>query len=202
MSKKNKIGGLALAGALLLTCAAAGTIAKYQTELGGTDTASVAKFEVKAGDLNKDLNADLSIFKNPKDSDGTNAEADVATNKIAPGTAGVKEIEIENTSEVTVEGTITAKMENTSVPIELAITESDTLPSSSEWTAADAPTPESYALTSLDWSYGSNKKKIYVHWRWAFGEDDASISKDNSIAENATTLSPKLTVKAVLSQKD
>ena len=34
MSKKNKIGGLALAGALLLTCAAAGTIAKYQTELG------------------------------------------------------------------------------------------------------------------------------------------------------------------------
>lgn len=35
MSKKNKIGGLALAGALLLTCAAAGTIAKYQTELGG-----------------------------------------------------------------------------------------------------------------------------------------------------------------------
>ena len=39
-----------------------GTYAKYTRALGGSDTATVAKFSVTAGTLNKEQNAEIALF--------------------------------------------------------------------------------------------------------------------------------------------
>lgn len=45
------------------------TYAKYTRKLSGNDTATVAKFSVTAKDLNKEQNAEISLFNNIKEAD-------------------------------------------------------------------------------------------------------------------------------------
>ena len=98
--KKNRKGSLLLVAALLLTCGAAGTIAKYQTTLTGSDTATVASFNVTSNKLDKTSTKDIELFNTINEEDTTSTESDVASGKIAPGTGGSTEITITNDSDV------------------------------------------------------------------------------------------------------
>ena len=95
------------------------TYAKYTRKLSGNDTATVAKFGVTAKDLNKEQNAEISLFNK----DTTSEESHVAADRIAPGTGGQFTTSLINNSEVDVKAVLTVKetANASNVPIEYSI---------------------------------------------------------------------------------
>ena len=89
-----------------------GTYAKYTRALGGSDTATVAKFSVDASNLNKEQNATISLFDSVKEADTTSSEENVLEGKIAPGTGGSFTTTLTNKSEVDVKAVVTLKEVN------------------------------------------------------------------------------------------
>ena len=117
--KKNKVASLLLALALILTCGVAGTIAQYQKSLGGSSTATVAKFSVSASNLGDPDSTTFNLFDNVSDTNSLQTdgvEGDVAKIggngtdkdklKIAPGTQGYFETKLTNGSDVNVSYTL------------------------------------------------------------------------------------------------
>ena len=108
--KKNKVASLLLALALILTCGVAGTIAQYQKSLGGTATATVAKFDVDAQYKGTSISGQqIDLFKTILDTKNGTTEADVSGTNIAPGTMGYIPVDLSNNSEVTVNYQLYAK---------------------------------------------------------------------------------------------
>ena len=105
--KKNKmmrIASVLLVAVLLSTCAISGTYAKYITTATGSDTARVAKWDVKLEENTMSNTFNFDLFKTVNDSDG-NYENDVKPGTgddhiIAPGTSGSFTINLSNASEV------------------------------------------------------------------------------------------------------
>lgn len=120
---------VALAFVLVLAVfAISATRAKYQTVENGTDSARVAKFDVSAGELEKNFNLFGTIY----DSDGS-LEDDVWSNEgdnvavIAPGTQGEFEFQYTNNSEVSVayETELDVIKSDERMPIEFATVKED-----------------------------------------------------------------------------
>lgn len=101
MTKKSyaaRLGVLVVALTLVSTCLLGGTMAKYVTDVTGTGSATVAKWSFKATNgTDTTANVDLA----------STAYGNVAEKKIAPGTEGSFDIEIDASgSEVAVDYTI------------------------------------------------------------------------------------------------
>ena len=111
-----KLGLLALILTLVTTSLVSGTFAKYTSQVSGTDTARVAKFEfdVKEGDTELEDNTVLDIF-------GLTDETAVDQNGeklVAPGTKGDFELYVENKSEVDVKAVFELnETNNSNIPI-------------------------------------------------------------------------------------
>ena len=78
------------------------TYTKYTTELTGSSNDTIAKWAwtINNNSVSKDdTEFTFDLFKTIKDTDG-GTEADVTTQKIAPGTKGLFEITVSNLSEV------------------------------------------------------------------------------------------------------
>lgn len=177
-----------------------GTYAKYTRALGGSDTATVAKFSVTAGTLNKEQNAEIALFDTIKEEDTTSAEKHVKGNLIAPGTGGKFEIALTNASEVDVDAVITLKeTANTSnVPIKYSL-------DGTTWDTADATTK----TVNLNYVGGTkDSDTITVYWRWAF-EDKTSEENttkrdtaDTDLGEKETAPTVTTKVTATFTQVD
>ena len=211
--KKNKVASLLLALALILTCGVAGTIAQYQKSLGGTSTATVAKFDVSAGDLNKENTADLKLFDSVKDtsSDAVNGKeedvAEVSTGKlkIAPGTTGCTKVTLTNNSDVTVElgltGTITGdsvQVRSTTykLPLKFGISDSDTT-APSQWN--DLATAVTLPDSDKKLAKNSGDTVKYLWWIWDFSGDTTT---DTTLGEHATELNPVVKLSVQFTQVD
>ena len=169
----------------------AGTYAKYTRALGGNDTATVAKFKVSAGNLNKEQNATIALFDTINEEDTTTTESHVKANLIAPGTGGKFEIALSNESEVDVDAVITLKETDnkSNVPIEYSL-------DNKTWGTADETTK------TVKFNYVGGTKTdetVTVYWRWKYTGNDTT---DTDLGELETAPIVKTQVTATFTQVD
>lgn len=118
----------ALAVTMMFTmCFVGGTFAKYTSSATGTDSATVAKWDIKVGGTNIATNDTFTfdLFKTIKDSNGTAEETDMSPvdgTIIAPGTRGSFDIVIKNDSQVNATYAIDYTVTNTNnIPVKFSV---------------------------------------------------------------------------------
>ena len=169
-----------------------GTYAKYTSTANGSDSAVVAKWDIKAGAKNQEVSivgsgatVAFNLFDTIKNSDGT-TESNVTTGKIAPGTTGSFELSIKNSSDVTVRYGINYTVTSNNVPIKFSTDGGTT------WTNTLANiTPSNTTKIAIN-----SSKSVIINWKWEFdaeGNDDTTIGK---IAPTVT-VAAQLTVEQV-----
>ena len=108
-------------------CFVGGTFAKYTSSATGTDSAKVAKWDIKVGTTNIATNDTFTfdLFKTIKDSNGTADETDMSPvdgTIIAPGTRGSFDIVIKNDSQVNATYAIDYTVTNTNnIPVKFSV---------------------------------------------------------------------------------
>ena len=198
MKKNNKLGKFAVF-ILLITIIAvilvANTYAKYITSKDLEAVATVAKWSIKLGgkDITQNEAVTFDLFTT-KDTDGSD-ETDVSTNRIAPGTQGSFDVELENASEVTAKYTVTFESQNTSnIPVEFSVDGGKTWKTDiKELTLTDVL--EAGAKTSTT-------ESPKISWRWVFerGTEDSEKTINNGFDTDLGILetAPTVTVTAHL----
>ncbi len=204
MNRKNnhslKTFALLLLIVMLALILIASTYAKYTTKLTGSSDTTIAKWAwtINNNDVSKDdTEFTFDLFKTIKDTDG-GKEADVTTQKIAPGTKGSFSIEVTNASDVNAEYSLTLTATKatavSNANIEYSIVGTD---EAKDWTA-DIST---FNLNKTSLAIGASNE-VVLYWRWAF-YDDANQDKADTLvgfaAAGATDDADKsITVKADL----
>lgn len=194
MKKDNKIMKFA-SFVLLITVTAlilvSGTYAKYTSSATGTDTAVVAKWDIKAGKNGGVLasltegNISFDLFETINDEATGVVETDVTSGKIAPGTKGEFELAIQNDSEVTAEYTIDFTVTKGVSVSDAAILFS--LDNGNTWTSdltditATRLDMDNTSTTDVD----ESKTTVKVMWKWAY-ETTNGDAKDTTVGTNAT----------------
>ena len=198
MKKNNKLGKFAVF-VLLITIIAvilvANTYAKYITSKDLEAVATVAKWSIKLGgkDITQNEAVTFDLFTT-KDTDGSD-ETDVSTNRIAPGTQGSFDVELENASEVTAKYTVTFESQNTSnIPVEFSVDGGKTWKTDiKELTLTDVL--EAGAKTSTT-------ESPKISWRWVLerGTEDSEKTINNGFDTDLGILetAPTVTVTAHL----
>ena len=199
MKKNNKLGKF-VAFVLLITIIAvilvASTYAKYTTSKDLEAVATVAKWSIKLGgkDITQNETVIFDLFTTVKDTDG-NDETDVSANRIAPGTQGSFDVELENASEVTAKYTVTFESQNASnIPVEFSVDGGTTWKTDiEELTLTDVL--EAGAKTSTT-------ESPKISWRWIFerGTEDSekTINNETDTALGTAKTAPTVTVTAHL----
>ncbi len=199
MKKNNKLGKFAVF-VLLITIIAvilvANTYAKYITSKDLEAVATVAKWSIKLGgkDITQNEAVTFDLFTTVKDTDGSD-ETDVSANRIAPGTQGSFDVELENASEVTAKYTVTFESQNTSnIPVEFSVDGGKTWKTDiKELTLTDVL--EAGAKTSTT-------ESPKISWRWVFerGTEDSEKTINNGFDTDLGILetAPTVTVTAHL----
>lgn len=193
---------LALAVALVMTCAVCGSVAKYTSSTTGSDEVKVAKweFEVDTVDI-ANTTAQTIVFdlfntvqddSAPAIGGGDDANVDDAADTnadtvqiIAPGTGGAFDLVVKNLSQVDAEYdldlTIT-KSDNT-IPVEfMAKVGTTTL---HDWTY-DINDLDfiNRQLAYLDQGTDVDEETVTIFWRWAFEQphaDDAELEAKDAV---------------------
>ena len=111
-------------------CFVGGTFAKYTSSATGTDSATVAKWDIKVGGTNIATNDTFTfdLFKTIKDSNGTADETDMSPvdgTIIAPGTRGSFDIVIKNDSQVNATYAIDYTVNTRSIPVKFSVNGTD-----------------------------------------------------------------------------
>lgn len=179
---------------IMLIVTAIGTLARYTTSVRGVGSGSVAKWQFYVNGKhittsNSGGTFELDLFQTIKDQDG-NTETNVAANKIAPGTQGEFNIEVQNASDVDASYSINFSINNPSgIPVKFStdkITWKDTI--------QDLNVQKTI-------SKSSGREDMTVYWKWDFsGSDDV----DTSLGIKAQGTAPSLSVTCdlVISQED
>jgi hypothetical protein len=208
--KKNRLSRFAILVLILAMTSmtlVSGTFAKYTSEISGTATGTVAKWAWTIGDDEIKSASDvtngftLNLFDTILDSDVQNAETDVATEKIAPGTSGQFEIELTNDSEVNAQYAIDLEeTSNTSnIPIEYST-------DGSTWVKAT----DLAGVSATDINMNASAT-LTLYWRWAFtGSASTNYTSsqtdvtDTALGFAANTTAPTVEVTATITvtQKD
>ena len=205
MKKDNKIMKFA-SFVLLITVIAlilvAGTYAKYTSTATGSDTAVVAKWDIKAGVKDSEVSITgsnpevaFNLFDTILDEETGLAETDVTSGKIAPGTKGEFELSIKNDSEVTaqyaIDFTVTKGASVSDANILFSIDGSTWTSDLADITASDD--------TKLAMDGGNDTVKVM--WKWAYETTDGDAT-DTTVGTNATAATEEaaktITVQAVL----
>ena len=182
MNRKNNNSLKAFALLLLIVMLAliliASTYAKYTTKLTGSSDTTIAKWAwtINNNDVSEDdTEFTFDLFKTIKDTDG-GTEADVTTQKIAPGTKGSFSIEVTNASDVNAEYSLTLTETKatavSSANIEYSIVGTD---EATDWTN-DIGT---FNFTNTRLAIGASNE-VVLYWRWAF-YDDANQDKADTL---------------------
>ena len=204
MNRKNnnslKTFALLLLIVMLALILIASTYAKYTTKLTGSSDTTIAKWAwtINNNDVSKDdTEFTFDLFKTIKDTDG-GTEADVTTQKIAPGTKGSFSIEVTNASDVNAEYSLTLTETKGSVVsnanIEYSIIGTD---EATDWT----DDIETFNLTDTSLNMNASKT-VTLYWRWAYSTTESQDTADTAVGfavAGATSESDKsITVKAIL----
>ena len=197
-NKMLKLTSFVLLVTMIALTLVSGTYAKYTSSASGTDSAVVAKWNIKAGAKGSETsitgsNATVAfnLFDTINDTGNTADETDVADEKIAPGTAGSFEMSIKNDSEVTARYGISYTLSASDVPIEFSVDDGNTWTTSLSNVAASDSTK--IAMNS--------SKTVTVMWRWAFTGDASTNYTSSQTDETDTALglsTPTVTVNATL----
>lgn len=205
MKKTNsmKIAVVMLALALITSCFAGGTFAKYTTSNNADGTARVAKFGVV-------ITADGSTFAKEYDTNDTNVAGTIAKSVVssedvvAPGTKGnMVAMSITGTPEVAVTVAYSAKLTldkwtdadgNFYCPIEIKV--GDTTIKGTSYTDKETfvSAVEEAISTTANYAAGANLSAVAapsVSWAWAFeGNTDANDTYlgDQAAAGNGATI--------------
>ena len=169
-------------------CFVGGTFAKYTSSATGTDSATVAKWSFKVGEIDIATTDTFTfdLFKTIKDSNGTDDETDMSPvdgSIIAPGTQGSFDLVLTNASQVTAQYAIDYTVTNNNdIPVKFSVDGGTT------WTndLADVAASDSTKLAA-----NSGTTTIKVQWKWDFNGSDDSFDTALGIGGNAV-----LTVKA------
>ena len=204
MNRKNnnslKTFALLLLIVMLALILIASTYAKYTTKLTGSSDTTIAKWAwtINNNDVSKDdTEFTFDLFKTIKDTDG-GTEADVTTQKIAPGTKGSFSIEVTNASDVNAEYSLTLTETKatavSSANIEYSIVGTD---EATDWT----DDIETFNLTDTSLNMNASKT-VTLYWRWAYSTTESQDTADTAVGfavAGATSESDKsITVKAIL----
>lgn len=167
----------------ITTYSVSGTYAKYTSSFEGTSTATIAKWDVKVGDVtNKSASNvfEFDLFKTIKDADGSD-EDDVAADRIAPGTSGEFEIKLANNSEVNAAYDITFTKTGTEIPLEFTVVD-----------GTDEKTGLS-SITATPINRGG-EATVTVKWVWPFNDEGDDTSYASLDGEDAKTVTVKADV--------
>ena len=166
-------------------CFVGGTFAKYTSSATGTNSTTVAKWNIKVNETNITTSDtfNFDLFNTVKDTNG-NPETDMYPNNgdiIAPGTRGSFDIVIKNDSEV-----------NATYAIDYTVTNTDDI-------------PVKFSVDGINWFDDINyldvrgvainmgaTATVKVRWMWEFERTDGDAT-DTSLGSAATAT---LTVKA------
>ena len=210
MSNKKKIATMLLVAIVAIgSYFVAGTYAKYTSSIAGEDTASVAKWKwiINNSTIDSTTAAQngytFDLFSTIKEADTTTTESDVASGKkIAPGTGGSIDINIQNKSEVNAKYEIRfAEINASSVPIEYSV-------DGTTWVSGANLNDLNVAETNIAIDGTATKT---VKWRWAFTGDASSNytstqtdTTDTALGFGANTSAAtvKLTATVVVTQAD
>ena len=198
-TKTMRIAVLMLALTLLTCCFVGSTFAKYTSEATGSATVSVAKWEIEynngklnatANDGVNNNNVEFPLISTIVDTVDGNADADVKTGMIAPGTKGAFTYTVENLSEV-----------NATYAIQYTVTETVDLPVQFRVKVGDgefgdwADTLANVDATAIPMESGS--VTYTVEWMWDFDGDDTAIGVGAQTTEGEITVGIKITVTQV-----
>lgn len=165
-NKLVKFTSLVMFMALFAIVMVSGTYAKYSSSASGTDAATVAKWDIKAGKAGQevsitgsDATVGFELFDTILDTNGE-AETDVLAGRIAPGTQGAFELSIKNDSEVDAEYTVDFTVSGAEVPLEFRV-------NNGAWTSSLS----SISAVRLAKNASTTAK---VEWRWVFDGNDVT----------------------------
>ena len=167
--------------ALVSLSLVSGTWAKYTSTVSGSDSARVAKWAFTTVDLAHEK-VEFNLFNSIKDSNGTDAETDVAANLIAPGTSGSFSFSVKNESEVNAVYTVAYTSNEAGVPLVFST-------DGSSWVG----TLEELNVTDAAFDMGDTVN-ITVHWKWAFEGGEAAGWQDSNDTSLGTTGTAEPTV--------
>lgn len=193
-NKTLKVALVLLIAVVLTTCTISGTFAKYVSGSTGSDTARVAKWDIK---LNGEAWSDTVEFDLFTYTD-TNVTTTGANDEkiIAPGTEGTFEFSVKNDSEVAAKYSIELDVtNNNNIPVEFKVGEG-------AWAAPTAGKVTLKDDTTL--AIGSAADTVTVYWRWAFtGSESTSYTgtqtdaTDTALGEAGTaTITVNATINA------
>ena len=180
----------ALAVTMMFTmCFVGGTFAKYTSSATGTDSATVAKWDIKVGGTNIATNNTFTfnLFETIKDSNGIDDESDMSPvdgSIIAPGTRGSFDIVIKNDSQV-----------NATYAIDYTVTNTNNIPVKFSVDGTNWFDDINYLdLRSVAINMGATAT-VTVQWMWEFERIDGD-TQDTTLGSAA---SATLTVSAAVS---
>lgn len=180
----------ALAVTMMFTmCFVGGTFAKYTSSATGTDSATVAKWDIKVGGTNIATNDTFTfdLFKTIKDSNGSDVESDMSPvdgTIIAPGTRGSFDIVIKNDSQV-----------NATYAIDYTVTTTNNIPVKFSVDGTNWFDDINYLdVRSVAINMGATAT-VTVQWMWEFERIDGD-TQDTTLGSAA---SATLTVSAAVS---
>lgn len=199
--KNNKLAkfmALVLLVTLLAVILVSGTYAKYTTSATGSDSATVARWNITLNgeDISKGTQKTLKLglFDTINDTDFTSEESDVTAGKIAPGTTGKFEIaKLINNSDVNAQYKITYSIDNNNnIPLEFS---KDQNAADSEWKSLSEFSMNDFVALAKDSTQGVSTGTIY--WRWKFERNDDSADTDFGINTPEVVVTATITVEQV-----
>lgn len=189
------------------------TWARYTSTVSGSDSAKVAKWDVEYtgnssttdGGVTEVTDINFDVFNTIKSSDDS-AEANTASNLLAPGTKGSFVFKVENKSEVnaTCDVTFTSSLTNGGTaysdhtPVVFTLYEG----SEEKATSTSLAAFDTY-INEVALAQGASKTYT-IEWEWVFGDTAELIAKDTAlgIAAQSGNVKYDVTVKVVFTQVD
>lgn len=172
-------------------CFVGGTFAKYTSSSTGTDSATVAQWDIKVNSVNIATTDTFTfdLFKTITDSDLSSAETDmdpVDGTIIAPGTSGKFDIVIKNDSQVNATYAIDYSVTNTnSIPVQFSV---DGTTWKTDINELD--------VTGVAIDMGATTT-VTVQWKWIFDGDDVIDTNLGSAATATLKVDAKVTATQV-----
>lgn len=185
--KLSKITSLTCLLTVIVMVLVAGTYSKYASTVSGTSSSVIASWsflvngeEIAVAGTPKTI--EFGLFNTVLDSNGAE-EKDVQAGKIAPGTSGSFQFNLENTSDVTVQYSMDFDVTNSSdIPIEFSL-------DGTGWNKQlDSITPGSDTVMAIN-----GTQAVTIRWRWIFNGDSA-VDTALGIQEPAPTITVKATI--------
>ena len=168
-------------------CFVGGTFAKYTSSATGTDSATVARWDIKVNSANIAITDTFTfdLFKTITDSDQTSPENDmnpVDGSIIAPGTSGKFDIVIKNDSQVNATYAIDYSVTNTkNIPVQFSI-------DGTTWKTDINDLDVAGVAINI-----GEEKTVTVQWKWIFDGDDTIDTPLGAEATATLTVEARVT---------